>query len=86
MLIATSIISPLASTIGINSQFLPEYKSRFGCLLKFNISEAPYPTPVCVKWTEVSSPLKSGCGINSWVFPSIESIPTIPSTLTTIGG
>ena len=47
LLIATSIIWPLATT-GNNSPLTPVYRSILGCLLKLRISEAPYPTPPCV--------------------------------------
>ena len=57
-----------------------------GTRLKFNISDAPYPTPVFVNWSDVISPLKIGCN-DAWnVFPSIEDTPTLPINSTEIGG
>ena len=84
LLIATSIIWPLATT-GNNSPLTPVYKSTLGCLLKLSISDAPYPTPACVKWTYVTSPLNKGWGTHWKVLPSIELMPIIPSTFTEIG-
>jgi len=84
LLIATSIIWPLATT-GNNSPLTPVYKSILGCLLKLSISDAPYPTPPSVRWIEVTSPLNNGWGTHWKFLPSIELIPTIPSTFTTIG-
>ena len=82
--IATSIIDPPATT-GNNSPLTPVYKSTLGCLLKLSISDAPYPTPPFVKWTDVTSPLNKGWGTHWKVLPSIELIPIIPSTFTEIG-
>ena len=57
-----------------------------GTLLKSTISDAPYPTPVFVNWSDVISPLKIGCKDASNVFPDIDDTPTLPMTSTDIGG
>ena len=57
-----------------------------GFLSKLSTSDAPYPTPFSVKWIEVISPRTIGCAIHWKVSPSIELIPTVPVTVTVIGG
>jgi len=57
-----------------------------GCLLKLIISEAPYPTPACVKSTDDTCPLTTGCrtALKSCP-PDLVETPIVPVTLTVIG-
>ena len=63
----------------------PEYKSTSGFRLKLSISDAPYPTPLFVRFIEVISPLTIGWTTASYVFPAIDDIPTLPISSTDIG-
>ena len=65
---------------------LPVFRIISGTLLKLTISDAPYPTPLLVNWSDVISPLKIGCRDASKVLPDIEDTPTLPITSTDIGG
>ena len=48
------------------------------------ISDAPYPTPLFDKWTDVISPLNIGWTLSSKVSDPTEEIPTSPVILTVI--
>ena len=54
--------------------------------MKLIISEAPYPTPACVKSTDFTSPLTTGCktALKSCP-PALVETPIVPSTVTVIG-
>ena len=64
----------------------PFSKVITGCLLKLIISEAPYPTPACVKSTDDTCPLTIGCStaLKSCP-PALVETPTVPLTVTVIG-
>ena len=57
-----------------------------GCLLKLIISEAPYPTPACVRSTDDIFPLTIGCktALKSCP-PDLVETPIVPSTVIDIG-
>ena len=57
-----------------------------GGLSKFRTSEAPYPTPLFDKLTDVICPLKIGCNCAWKVSKPIEDIPICPEIETDISG
>ena len=79
----TSIIFP-PLTIGVICASDPDNKVTSGSLTKLIISDAPYPTPLFDKWTDVISPRTIGWTFSSKVSDPTEDIPISPVILTVI--
>jgi len=65
---------------------VPADKLTSGSLSKLITSEDPYPTPLSIKWIDVTSPLNIG-----WIWASKVSVPTdvtptFPVNETSMGG
>ena len=70
--------------MGVNCASDPDNNVTSGSLIKLIISDAPYPTPLFDKWTDVISPLIIGWTLSSKVSDPTEDIPTSLRILTLI--